>query len=134
MLCAVAIDVYLGSSYRMTGKFVFFSVNSTESSVFEFADAKLHHAASIMQLPPVETNESASFFCGTEFGSLRPPERSWPVLPAKNIRALVTPVVNMKVTAKTDQTKWEPIHATKRLSLPWLILAMIFVIPSAASA
>jgi hypothetical protein len=47
--------------YGMTGKSVFFSVNSNVSNVFDCSDASC-----IVQLPPVETNDIAPFFCGTE--------------------------------------------------------------------
>ena len=48
-------------NYWISGRSVFFSVNSTESRVFDFPNANC-----IVQLPPVETNDTASFVCSTE--------------------------------------------------------------------
>src|SRR5437588_5203849 len=56
---AGVIDVATVRTYFMTGRSVFFSVNSSESRRFDFSEAQC-----IMQLPPVWSNETLKFPTG----------------------------------------------------------------------
>src|SRR5882762_7375915 len=55
----IVSDVATVRTYFMTGRSVFFSVNSSESRRFDFSEAQC-----IVQLPPVWSNETVKFSTG----------------------------------------------------------------------